>query len=409
MKILMLAPYVYRSDKEFFSRHKSGFGMMVNDIASYIAKAGEDVEIITNSFTKAIDVEYRIAKHTVIDFVLSMRIRGLFKHLKSTKTKIKPSPSFVKQVYYYLNTGFIKKYIKKNKPDVVHIHGMGTLSGIYVDICHKLGVPCCVTCHGLLENDATVSEVGKQSEIELFKKLESENVPVTVISTGIKRRLTESYYNLKSSNNVVVVNNATNVKESIVESNNVREQLGIPADAYVLLSVGSLLRQKGQLQTLRAYAAMSENMRKKTYLVFAGTIHSGYPVAEEIEKLGIGEHVRLLGFVDHDDLPKYYSCSDAVALASIDEGFGISLIEGMVYGLPFVTFADLDAVADVYSADNGILSYQRTDVAFGEAITEVLTATWDKEKIQKSAKLFSFEKMAENYIEFYKTKVLHHN
>ena len=406
MKILMLAPYVYRSDVKKFADNKSGFGMMVNDIALNIAKEGQDVTVITNAFTAEMDVGYKIAKHSFWNFLFSVRIKGLFKYLRSQKVKIKPSSICARQIYYYMNTGFVKKYIKKNKPDIVHIHGMGILSSIYVDICQELDIPCCVTAHGLLENDATVSQFGKKSEIEFFAKLESEHVPVTVISSGIKRRLTESYYGLPSSNNVVVVNNATNVKQETVTDSNVRETLGIGEDAFVVLAVGSLLRQKGQIQILRAYSAMSEEMRKKTYLVFAGSIHNGYPVREEIEKLGIEDHVRLLGFVNHDELPKYYSSSNALALASLDEGFGISLIEGMVYGVPFVTYADLDAVVDVYTPESGVLCHERTDDALAGAITEVLTAKWDKEKIKENARRFSFEQMAVNYIDFYKSKVL---
>ena len=409
MKILMLAPYVYRNEILTFSNNKSGFGMMVNDIATYINEAGCEVEMLTNSFTKEENVGYKIVKHSKLGFAFSLRFSGLFRYLKKLQVKKLFSATFARQVYYYLNTGFVRKYIKKSKPDIVHIHGIGILSDIYVDICKKLHVPCCVTAHGLLQNDAMVSHVGKQAEIDLFKKLEKEKVPVTVISTGIKRRLTEDYYGLTSSDNVVVVNNATNVKEVMVTENKTREELNIPDDAYVLLCVGSLLRQKGQIQVLRAYDTMPDEIKGKTYLVFAGSIHSGYPVEEEIEKLGIKKHVRLLGFVNHDELPRYYTSCDAVALASIDEGFGISLIEGMVYGVPFVTFADLDAVVDVYKPENGILCYDRNDKALGEAISQVLTSSWNKEKIKANSKAFSYEQMAENYVEFYKTRVLGQN
>lgn len=409
MKILMLAPYIYRGDIKKFSKNKSGFGMMVNDIAYHVSNAGADVTVLTNVLTNEIDVGYKIAKHSFLSVVLSARIGGLLKYLREQNVKIRPSSKCARNIYYYINTGFVKKYIKKNKPDIVHIHGIGTLSSIYVDICQELGIPCCVTAHGLLENDATVDIYGKKAEKDFFAKLERENIPVTVISTGIKRRLTGDYYSLKSSDNVTVVNNATNINESFEQTSDIREKLDIPNDALVLLSVGSLLRQKGQINALRAYAKMTEEMKAKTYLVFAGTIHNGYPVEEEIEKLGIKEHVKLLGFVNRDELPKYFVSSNAVALTSIDEGFGISLIEGMVYGRPFVTYSDLDAANDVYSPDVGILCYERTDEALAKAITDVLNKRWDVDKIKNHAKLFSFEQMAKNYIDFYGNKVLNQN
>lgn len=408
MKILMLTPYVYRREIPTFSNNKSGFGMMVNDIAFHVANSGEEVEMITNAFTEEINVGYRIVKHSKIDFLRSLRIRGLLKYLKQNNVRIRRFSRFARQAYYYMNSGFIRKYIKKTMPDVVHIHGMGALGNVYLDFCRSLGVPCCVTAHGLLENDANVSPVGRQAEIALFSRLERENVPVSVISTGIKRRLTEGYYGLSSSDNVVVINNATEIKEEAITENTTREELGIPKDAYMLLCVGSLLRQKGQIQLLRAYATMSAAMKEKTYLVFAGSIHSNYPVEEEVERLGIKDHVRLLGFVDHSKLPYYYSSADAVALASIDEGFGISLIEGMVYGLPFVTFADLDAVADVYTPECGVLCEERTDEALGMAVEKVLCSTWDHEHIKQLSQRFSYEQMAANYVDFYRNIVINH-
>ena len=113
MKILMLAPYVYRDDIPLFSKHKSGFGMMVNDIAFHISRTGNEVRMLTNSFTKEENVGYTIAKHSLCGFFCSFRLRGLLKYLKDNKIRVRISSAFARQAYYYLNSGFVKKFIKK--------------------------------------------------------------------------------------------------------------------------------------------------------------------------------------------------------------------------------------------------------------------------------------------------------
>jgi len=313
MKVLMLAPYIYNPEINAFSRNKSGFGMMVHDIAKWVSAAGCNVEVLTNVLTKEIKGEYKYVRHTKSNVLFNAKLSGVKKYLKENKELITSFKAKLKLMYYYFNLGYVKRYIKKCKPDIVHIHGMGTLSSYYVDICRELKVPCAVTAHGLLEHDAAVTATGKRQEIEFFSKLEKDNIPVSVISSGIKRRLTEDYYGLKSSDNVTVVCNATNVAKN-QNAKNIRDKLSIPEDAKVVLCVGNLLRQKNQIQVLDAYNELSEGIKKKTYLVFAGDILNGYPVKEKIE--AIAKNIYGADGVD-------YSAAANRTIASLEEmGFG---------------------------------------------------------------------------------------
>src|SRR5207245_1650488 len=60
-----------------------------------------------------------------------------------------------------------------------------------------------------------------------------------------------------------------------------------------------------------------------------------------VAELGLGDAVRLLGFVSDDELPALYNAADLFVLASrrydlLVEGFGISIVEASASGLPVI-------------------------------------------------------------------------
>lgn len=90
------------------------------------------------------------------------------------------------------------------------------------------------------------------------------------------------------------------------------------------------------------------------------------------------------------------------ALVSIDEGFGLSFIEGFKHGLPAVSFSDLDAIPDIYDPKVMILADERTDKCLAKAIEKLCHINWDCSYIKDYAKKFSYEKMADNYRSIYR-------
>lgn len=110
----------------------------------------------------------------------------------------------------------------------------------------------------------------------------------------------------------------------------------------------------------------------------------------------------MTGFLPFEDIINYYNEADLLILASIEEGFGLSLIEGFVYGVPSVTFSDLDAVPDVYDERAMMLCHERTDKALAATIELALEKNWDKEWIKGYSKKFSLESMRDKYLDVYR-------
>jgi len=104
-------------------------------------------------------------------------------------------------------------------------------------------------------------------------------------------------------------------------------RLDLP-ERYVLF-VGSLQPRKNLPRLLDAWQQMKETA-SDTWLVIAGT---GSDIFRPI-KLTKGERVIFLGPVSESDLPGLYAHAALFVLPSLDEGFGLPMLEAMASGTP---------------------------------------------------------------------------
>lgn len=76
-----------------------------------------------------------------------------------------------------------------------------------------------------------------------------------------------------------------------------------------------------------------------TYLYIAGPQNSDDRawLTETTTRLGTHRRVRHLGFVDGNDLPSLYANARAFVFPSLEEGFGLPILEAMACGAPVIT------------------------------------------------------------------------
>lgn len=102
----------------------------------------------------------------------------------------------------------------------------------------------------------------------------------------------------------------------------------------LLLHVGAIQHRKNISRLLAAFARLKEPWR----LVLAGSF--GYGEEElrgEIERHPRRDAIEVLGYVTDADLSSLYSRARLLVFPSLDEGFGIPVLEAMGHGLPVLT------------------------------------------------------------------------
>ena len=401
----MITPYVTITSYPIFSRNKTGFGYMVYDIANAVGKK-EHVEVLcTDSRGKDfIDDGVVYLARTICLFIKNIgcclsiwELRSFFRQYRMRKV------SAIRVLYYWLMTGYLDYLLKRANYDIVHIHGCGFGTELWMQVCKKNHIKYLITLHGLNSFSETVKleSAGKQYERDFLQKAVKEGIPVTVISTGMKH-LIEKTYKVQECDNVVVVCNSHSFKGGEGINLNIRDYYGIPNNSKIVLYVGNISENKNQRQMIEVYSVLPEEIKKNTFVLFCGKFDHDNNLLNYIKQEEYGDHLILCGAIDKNEMVNYYLASDAVVLLSYSEGFGLSLIEGMHFGLPCLLFEDMDAFEDIFNKDAVVAVDKRDNNRVAEKLIILLTQLWDKKKIVAYSHKFNSYTMANRYIEVYK-------
>ena len=375
---------------------------MVIDIAKAVGKL-EQVDVLATD-TRGNSFEYEgvhfLSRSLLLYISAIFSCISLSSLINLRKDYKMANCSFIRLVYYWLMTGYLKQVVKNGHYDIVHIHGCSFATDLWMQVCKKCNQIFIVTLHGLNSFSDTVclEPAGKKYERDFLKRVTEGEIPITVISTGMKK-LIEKTYSTPDCKNITVVCNSFNCAVDKDDGLDIRKLYGIAKNAKVLLYVGNISFNKNQAQVARAFSLLPEETQNNTYVLFCGADYSKDGLLQSIiENSPNKSHLILCGAVDKNDMSSYYRSADGVVLLSYAEGFGLSLVEGMHFGLPCVMHQDLDAFEDIYDEAAVVAVKGREDADVAKAINELISKDWDKYVIMKCSKKFESDTMAKAYI-----------
>ncbi|HEY6416675.1 MAG TPA: glycosyltransferase, partial [Acidimicrobiales bacterium] len=156
-----------------------------------------------------------------------------------------------------------------------------------------------------------------------------------------------------------------------------------------VLTVGGIEPRKGTDHLFRALAHLRRRWDRPPVLAIIGghSFQDHTPYRDRVIAsmadldLRFGRDVALLGTVPDDDMAAWYRAADAFAFPSVNEGFGLAVLEAMAAGLPVVVtrlpvFAEylrfgVDALAVAPGDDEGLADALDT-VAHDDGVREKL-------------------------------------
>jgi glycosyltransferase involved in cell wall biosynthesis len=149
-----------------------------------------------------------------------------------------------------------------------------------------------------------------------------------------------------------------------------RALLGLTEHQPVVVAVGRQEYQKGHDVLLAALPPLLAAHPDLVVMIGGRAGHATGDLIRQQEALGLGDHIRFLGF--RDDLPEVLAAADVFAFPSRFEGLGGSVIEAMALGLPVVA-SDLPALREVVEVGaNALLSPVDDAEALARAIGDLL-------------------------------------
>jgi glycosyltransferase involved in cell wall biosynthesis len=166
----------------------------------------------------------------------------------------------------------------------------------------------------------------------------------------------------------------------------------VPCDREkVILNVGAIQKRKNIARLVEAF----ETVPPPWQLVLAGS--HGYGAEEilaRIENSSARERIRVTGYVAAPDLARWYARASVFAFPSLDEGFGMPLLEAMAAGVPVIA-SNHSALPEVVG-DAAVLVDPDSSEALGVALRELtINVDWCRELARRGtarARMFTWEK-----------------
>ena len=434
MKVMIIAPYIYDDNMIEFTKNKTGFGLMVQNIVSSVAEL-ENVVLLTRVITKGKnEKKFKILSHTWGQFFSNAKLKDWLIGIKAFFANGVTVKDKARHVFYEVDGGYVRKQIQKEKPDIVHIHGIGTITESYIRICEEMKVRYTVTLHGLIGLNDSVSAPAyeKQIERDFLIKAEKNNIPVSVISSGMKARIEEKYLG-KKANNIPVITNGTK-KSNENDTKFIREEGTLTQEKFqeyysdclkqndlypklndtyaylqyskkngkkILFFVGNITKNKNQMQAVEILK--NTKVFKNTLLVLWGREVDNGEVRRKIVEYQLHKNVILGGFNDQMDI--FWKFCDINLFLSLNDGFGLPIVEGYMHGVPCVTFEDLDATQDLYYPEAMLKVKDRSIESVANALRTSLDKNWNHEEIAEIGNMFSIDSMSEKYVNWYRTLI----
>lgn len=181
----------------------------------------------------------------------------------------------------------------------------------------------------------------------------------------------------------------------------------------IIITVGQIKDRKGQLDTIMAIFLLKDKYPNILYIIIGSDSDKNYieKINNYIRLNNLEKNVIILSNIKEDEeLFFFYQFSDIFALNSNNdgdhfEGFGLVILEANQLGKPAVGSNNCgieDAIKDGY---NGFLTKQRDSKDIAKKIASILE-NYDKmsKNSKKWANEFSWSKLTEEYLKFYKLK-----
>ena len=298
----------------------NGVVTSVLNLKSGLEALGHNVRILTLSATTKSYYEnkvYYVGSYNMSAFYPDIHI------------KAKPSAGTVTQI---VNWG----------PDIIHTQNEFSTFYIAKKIARKLSIPIVHTYHTMYEDYAHYLYAGKLAG-RLVVKQGTHYIASHVC--GIIAPTQKTYNSLKGygidipldivPTGISLEKFDTPLSEEIRST--LLEQLGIPAEHFVMVSVSRIGKEKN-IHELIDY--MSALKGRKISLVIVGDGPYRKELVELVEKLQLTDCVKFTGMIPPAEISHYYQLANLFVSASTSETQGLTYIEALASGTPILCRKD---------------------------------------------------------------------
>ena len=301
------------------------------------------------------------------------------------------------------------KEVVQSKNDVIHLHGychpMINMTALFCVFSRKKYF---LTCHGIPKAPEKSGIAGKtffkiylQTIVRVMAK---KAKALTLVSNALTNECKSK--DLVNKETIVVPNGPnTSLSKVRLEVSSYLEKKYSLEHKKVIFAIGRLSESKGFQFLIEAMQIVVAKVPDALALIAGGGSYKSV-LADLVEKKGLSKNVTLIGWIDDESKASLYERSEVVVFPSLQEPFGIVLLEALTMHKPIVAF-DTPASNEIIKGDTALLVPVGDAEKLGRAIIKILTDSQLRERLTANtcnSKVLSWKEITDQYIEVY-TKV----
>lgn len=293
------------------------------------------------------------------------------------------------------------KLAKQYQLDIIHTHTEFSLGIAGVYVASKLDIPVVHTYHTMYENYTHYIWNGRlirRQHVRWYTRYFCSNVHGVITPSSMTHE-TLVRYGVKSLMRIIPT--GVKIPDEISHGReNLREELGIPQDSFVLLSLCRLSKEKSVDEVIHNFAHLQVD-HPDFYLIIVGD----GPHRNILETLAKGynlKHVLFVGEVPHTETNSYYQMADLYVSASDSESQGLTYLESLANRLPIIAKRNSYLSSIINESRYGYLYEEPETLAEGVTnfYNQLLSSEISEIK-QADIDAISVKHFAESALEFY--------
>jgi 1,2-diacylglycerol 3-alpha-glucosyltransferase len=303
-------------------------------------------------------------------------------------------------------------WIRDKHFDIIHIHTPFTAHYVGIHFGKKLDIPVVETYHTFFEDylHHYLPFIPQFISRKLARTISRRqcNVVDGIVSPSKPMLDVLKQYGIKTPAEVV----ATGLDDSSfasVDGEYFRMSHDIPLAQPMLLFVGRVAHEKNIGFLLEMHVELIKN-HPDALLVITGEGPAEESIKHTIEKLGISNQVRMIGYLDRShELIACYKAADIFVFASKSETQGLVLLEAMAQGTAVVAIAELGTKSILIEGE-GVLIAKDDINDFADKVSVLLSDAPKRQMIGEKGRQYAKEKwgagvLAKKVAKFYKSTV----
>lgn len=260
--------------------------------------------------------------------------------------------------------------IHKRKFKIIHAHSPFTTGNLAASVAKKQNIPLVATFHSkfrddfakIIPSDFVVDQMLKVT-MEFFYKADEVWVPQESVIDVIRE------YGFTGP--VEVVENGSDLVADYPDAYfaDVRKELGIAPEEFVLLFVGQHIWQKNTRLVIDALEKLKDLPFR---MFFVGTGYAAEEMKHLVSQKGLDNKVTFTGVLtSREQIVKYYAASDLFLFPSLYDNAPLVVREAAALHTPSVMLEEATAAAVIRDGENGFLSVNDLD-AFAAKVRELM-------------------------------------